>query len=58
MKACHLLLGRPWLFDRKVHYDEHRNTYAFEFEGRRLILQPMWLQNFDTPREETKMLTM
>jgi hypothetical protein len=34
MKACHLLLGRPWLFDKKVHYDGHHNTYSFTFEGR------------------------
>jgi hypothetical protein len=38
MQACHLLLGRPWLFDRQVQYDERRNTYSFNFEGRRLIL--------------------
>lgn len=26
MKACHLLLGRPWLYDRWVRYDGYRNT--------------------------------
>jgi hypothetical protein len=59
MKACHLLLGRPWLFDRKVHYDGHRNTYSFNFEGRRLILQPMKLQDFVVnPRDDSKILTL
>jgi hypothetical protein len=59
MKACHLLLGRPWLFDRRVHYDGHRNTYSFAFEGRKLVLQPMRLQDFDKPQDvEGKMLTM
>jgi len=31
MEATHILLGRPWQFDRKVFYDGHANTYAFSF---------------------------
>jgi len=30
MDACHLLLGRPWLFDNHVTHDGHANTYAFK----------------------------
>jgi hypothetical protein len=58
MQACHLLLGRPWLFDRQVQYDGRRNTYSFNFEGWRLILQPMTLQDFNPPREDGRILTM
>jgi len=27
MDACHILLGRPWLYDRKVMYNGDLNTY-------------------------------
>jgi len=30
MDACHLLLGRPWLFDNYVVHDGHTNTYPFK----------------------------
>ena len=29
MDVCHLLLGRPWKYDRKVIYDGFKNTYTF-----------------------------
>jgi hypothetical protein len=58
MKACHLLLGRPWLFDRGVQYDGRRNTYSFKFEGHRLTLQPMKLQEFNMPHADNHTLTM
>ena len=29
MSACHLLLGRPWMFDRHVQHDGYHNTYSF-----------------------------
>ncbi|MBK5591055.1 retroviral-like aspartic protease, partial [Salmonella enterica subsp. enterica serovar Typhi] len=28
MEACHILLGRPWLFDLKVTHDGVANTYS------------------------------
>jgi hypothetical protein len=58
MKAYHLLLGRLWLFDKKVQYDGCRKTYSFNFEGRRLTLQSMKLQDFDPPRDDSRILTM
>ena len=33
MDVCHLLLGRPWKFDRKVIHDGRRNTYTIEKDG-------------------------
>lgn len=33
MDACHLLLGRPWQFDRRAHHDGEKNTYSFQKNG-------------------------
>jgi len=41
MEATHILLGRPWQFDRKVFYDGHANTYAFSFQGKKFTLLPL-----------------
>ena len=41
MDACHLLLGRPWLFDRKVMHDGHLNTYTFHKDGKKITLAPL-----------------
>uniref|UniRef100_A0A0D3E466 CCHC-type domain-containing protein n=1 Tax=Brassica oleracea var. oleracea TaxID=109376 RepID=A0A0D3E466_BRAOL len=40
MDACHLLLGRPWLFDHRVKHDSYRNTYSFRFNDKNFTLQP------------------
>lgn len=40
MDACHLLLGRPWQFDRKVFHDGYKNTYTFVKDGVNVILGP------------------
>lgn len=29
MDACHVLLGRPWQFEKKVVYDGKENTFIF-----------------------------
>jgi len=41
MDACHLLLGRPWLYDNHVIHNGHANTYAFKHNSRRLTLAPL-----------------
>ncbi|XP_059291705.1 uncharacterized protein LOC132045176 [Lycium ferocissimum] len=40
MQACHLLLGRPWQYDRVAIHDGRANTYAIQSEGKSLILKP------------------
>ncbi|XP_074292220.1 uncharacterized protein LOC141619088 [Silene latifolia] len=41
MDGCHLLLGRPWEFDRdSVHYGRD-NTYTFKFGSKKIILSPL-----------------
>ncbi|PKI48211.1 hypothetical protein CRG98_031398 [Punica granatum] len=40
MDACHLLLGRPWHFDRSVNHDEWTNKYSFTHKGLKIVLVP------------------
>ncbi|XP_013588872.1 uncharacterized protein LOC106363133 [Brassica napus] len=40
MDACHLLLGRPWQFDKDATHRGKSNTYSFEFKGRTVTLLP------------------
>ncbi|XP_071726871.1 uncharacterized protein [Rutidosis leptorrhynchoides] len=41
MDACHLLLGRPWQYDRKTKHDGFRNTYSFVKDGISITLAPL-----------------
>jgi len=38
MDGCHILLGRPWLFDRSVIYDGRMNTYTFQKDHKKITL--------------------
>ena len=40
MDACHILLGRPWLYDRKVMHDGFLNTYSLFKDGKKITLKP------------------
>ena len=33
MDVCHILLGRPWQYDRNVVHDGRMNTYTLEKDG-------------------------
>ena len=41
IKVSHILLGRPWLFDRRVQHDGYENTYALIHNGHKKIFRPM-----------------
>jgi hypothetical protein len=41
MHATHLLLWRPWQFDRKAKHDGFKNRYSFEKDGRIYTLAPL-----------------
>ena len=41
MQAGHLLLGRPWQFDRRVKYDGFTNKYSFVLNQRSITLVPL-----------------
>jgi len=41
MDAYHMLLGRPWPYDRKVVHNGYLNTYSFTMEGKKITLAPL-----------------
>jgi hypothetical protein len=41
MDVCHLLLGRPWQYDKNVIHDGRKNTYTLEKNGRTHMLLPI-----------------
>ncbi|KAL5798299.1 hypothetical protein ACOSQ2_003119 [Xanthoceras sorbifolium] len=45
MNAGHILLGRPWQFDRHVTHDGYTNRYSFVLHKRPITLAPL------TPRQ-------
>ncbi|PKI37801.1 hypothetical protein CRG98_041812, partial [Punica granatum] len=40
MDACHLLLGRPWQFDKSVSHDRRTKKYSFTHKGLKIVLVP------------------
>jgi hypothetical protein len=45
MHAGHILLGRPWQFDRKATHDGFKNRYSFVKDSKTVTLVPL------TPRQ-------
>ena len=41
MHARHVLLGRPWQFNRKVIHDGFKNRYSFVKDNQNITLVPM-----------------
>jgi hypothetical protein len=41
MQACHILLGRPWQFDRDSMHHGRLNQYSFLHHGKKIVLHPM-----------------
>jgi len=41
MDACHMLLRRPWQYDKKVLHDGEKNTYSFWKDGTKVVLLPL-----------------
>ncbi|KAK8916805.1 hypothetical protein KSP39_PZI022608 [Platanthera zijinensis] len=41
MDVCHVLLGRPWLYDRDVLIHGRSNTCSFLLDGKRVVLNPV-----------------
>ncbi|RDX86166.1 hypothetical protein CR513_32534, partial [Mucuna pruriens] len=41
MEATHLLLRRPWQFDKKVIHDGVTNDFTFIHMGQRVVLKPL-----------------
>ena len=41
MDVCHIMLGIPWKFDKKVIHDGRSNCHSFEQNGIRHVLHPL-----------------
>ena len=41
MYACHMLLGRPWQYDRRVMHDGYKNRYSLVMNGQRYNFGPL-----------------
>ncbi|XP_019082698.1 PREDICTED: uncharacterized protein LOC104704959 [Camelina sativa] len=41
MQASHLLLGRPWQFDKRTSHCGHTNQYSFVHDNKRICLKPL-----------------
>ncbi|KAI3469037.1 hypothetical protein Pfo_025700 [Paulownia fortunei] len=41
MHACHILLGRPWQYDRHVTHDGYTNRYLFVIKSQPITLVPL-----------------
>jgi hypothetical protein len=41
MDVCHILMGRPWQYDKNAIHDGRRNTYTLEKNGRTHMLLPI-----------------
>ena len=59
MDACHILLGRPWQFDRAVQHDGQKNTYSFVINNVKVVLYPGKEENpKQVVKENPNLLTM
>jgi len=55
MDACHLLLGRPWQFDRNAIHNDRSNNHSFKLKGRSytlISLLPSQVQPIHKPNGE------
>ncbi|XP_010546480.1 PREDICTED: uncharacterized protein LOC104818561 [Tarenaya hassleriana] len=41
MQAGHMLLGRPWQFDREITHDGRANQYSFVHNKKKVVLAPL-----------------
>ena len=41
MTVCHMLLGRPWQYDKKATHDGYTNVYTFKVKEKKFELRPM-----------------
>ena len=58
MDVCHILLGRPWQYDRKVTHDGVLNCYKFEKDGVKHTLVPIREEKEAVEGNEPKALLM
>ena len=59
MDVCHLLLGRPWQYDRQIIYDGFKNTYTIRKDGKKIVLAPLkpTIAPASKPAEQSSLLS-
>ena len=41
MTVCHMILGRPWQYDKGALHDGHTNMFSFKRNDKNYVLRPM-----------------
>lgn len=57
MDVCHVLLGRPWQYEKKVVHEGRRNYYSFEKDGIKHVLLPLQ-EGSTVEQQETKVVML
>jgi len=52
MEAIHVLLGRPWQYDRKILHDGHTNKNSFNFQGHKIMLKPLFPKDVNEDKKK------
>ncbi|KAJ9536656.1 hypothetical protein OSB04_un000129 [Centaurea solstitialis] len=55
MHVSHILLGRPWQFDRRIMYDGFQNQYTFKHHDKKVVLVSLSPQQVHD--DQVKMMT-
>lgn len=58
MSACHLLLGRSWLFDTNDIHQGRDNTYTIIWQDKKITLIPITPTNIALSMSQPKKLTL
>ena len=58
LDVCHILLGRPWQYDRAAVHDGKRNTYKFFKDGMNHTLLPMEEEGASSKKSDPKALLL
>ncbi|KAI4365377.1 hypothetical protein MLD38_021366 [Melastoma candidum] len=53
MDAWHLLLGKPWQFDRRAQHDGYRNTYSISIDEKKVTLMPLTTRPMIAPQNRS-----
>ena len=56
MEACHILLGRPWQFDKKTMHNGFTNEITFTHKEKKFILYPLPPSQVVKDQEEKKLI--
>nr|KYP31949.1 hypothetical protein KK1_047492 [Cajanus cajan] len=55
MEACHILLGRPWQFDKKAMHNGLTNEITFTHKEKKFVLHPLSLSQVIEDQVQMKM---